>query len=69
MDSLPVIKSWTRAAVVPLVVVWVVFLIVFDIVSAALAPDQPLSHSVQETRCKIMPDGVRICDTSPPTIP
>ena len=69
MDNLPLIKNWARATIVPLVVVWVVFLIAFDIVSAALAPDPLPSNPIQEARCKTMPDGTQICDIKPPTIP
>ena len=65
MLSLASVSRWARALFMPLAMIWVGFLIGFDILSAALAPDAAVKP-VQTQRCKAMMDGVQICDIAPP---
>lgn len=67
MIDLTLVCRWARALIVPAVVVWVVFLIGFDIVATALASrTEPASDTVKSAPCRTMPDGTRVCDFAPP---
>lgn len=61
MDSLVLVKNWAMTLIVPTVVLWVCFMIGYDIYASALGP-VGRTGLTQTNACKSLPDGTQICD-------